>query len=259
MTLTPADFQRVARQPVAVLIGVGAQYLVMPLVALAVARALQLPADLAAGLILVGCCPGGTASNVMTYLARGDVALSVSLTTVSTLAAVLATPWLMQVLGGQYVPVDAAALMRSILLVVILPVLAGLLVHRYGGAAVETAIEVMPALAVCFIVLIVGCVVGLTRSKLVDSGWAALLAVMLHNLLGLAIGYGLARAARLDRIRARTIAIEVGMQNSGLGVVLALQHFAARPLVALPAAIFSVWHNISGPALAGYWRRKTAD
>mgnify|MGYP003334094289 CR=1 FL=1 len=142
MTLTPADFQRVARQPVAVLIGVGAQYLVMPLVAVAVARALQLPADLAAGLILVGCCPGGTASNVMTYLARGDVALSVSLTTVSTLAAVLATPWLMQVLGGQYVPVDAAALMRSILLVVILPVLAGLLVHRYGGAAVETAIGI---------------------------------------------------------------------------------------------------------------------
>lgn len=252
ITLTVADFKRVAETPRAVFIGTLAQFLIMPLGAAAIAKVLRLPAPIAAGLILVGSCPGGTASNVMTYLAKGDVALSVTLTSVSTIASVVATPYLMQWLGGQYVPVNAADLLLTILKVILLPVIAGLAVGRIVKQKVE---EVLPVISVVFIVMIVACVVALSRDKLFESGAVAFLAVAMHNSLGLALGYGLARIAGLDAVRCRTIAIEVGMQNSGLGVALAKKHFADA-LVALPAAIFSVWHNISGPALASYWSRK---
>jgi BASS family bile acid:Na+ symporter len=255
ITLTPADFKRVAEQPYAVGVGVAAQFVVMPLWAALLAKMLGLPAALAAGLILVGSCPGGTASNVMVYLARGDVALSVTMTSCSTIASVVATPYLMLWLAGEYVPVDATALLRSILMIVIIPVLGGLAVRQFLGARIRKFDAALPIVSVAFIVMIVACIVALAKDNLLKSGPLIFAMVALHNGCGLALGYGLARLAGLDAVRCRTISIEVGMQNSGLGVALASKHFADA-IVALPAAIFSVWHNITGPALAGYWSRK---
>ncbi|MDW8344134.1 MAG: bile acid:sodium symporter family protein [Verrucomicrobiae bacterium] len=253
-TLTPADFRRVLEQPRAVAVGLGAQYLIMPLWGWCVARWLSLPAPLAAGVILVGCCPGGTASNVMTYLARGDVALSVTLTALSTLLAVAATPYLTAWLAGTFVPVNATELLWSVAQIILLPVTAGLLARKIVGDRIQHFIAWLPVLSVIFIVMIIACVVALTRDRLLTSGLPALIAVVLHNAGGLALGYLVARVAGLDVIRARTIAIEVGMQNSGLGVALARKHFADA-LVALPGAIFSVCHNLTGSALATYWSR----
>jgi BASS family bile acid:Na+ symporter len=258
MTLTVADFKRVAEKPYAVGVGLFAQYLIMPFWGWTLARWLGLPAPLAAGVILVGACPGGTASNVMTYLARGDVALSVTMTSVSTLLSVVATPYLTQWLAGEYVPVDAPELLRSIAQVILLPVAAGLVTRRFLTRAVERCNALMPVVSVAFIVMIVACVVALSKDQLFTSGLPAFAAVALHNTGGLAFGYGLARLAGLDAIRARTISIEVGMQNSGLGVALAREHFA-DVLVALPSAIFSVCHNLTGPAVATYWSRKPPE
>jgi BASS family bile acid:Na+ symporter len=255
-TLKPSDFKRVADKPYAVGVGVLAQFIIMPVIAVILAKILRLPAPLAAGLILVGSCPGGTASNVLAYLARGDVALSVTLTSVSTVCSVVATPYLMQWLAGQYLPVDTAALLRSILMVIIIPVGAGMVVNRLAEMHVARVVDAMPILSVVVIVIIVACVVALSQPRIVESGGITVLAVMLHNGLGLAAGYGLARLMRLDVVRCRTIAIEVGMQNSGLGAALAVTHFAGNPLVGLPPAIFSVWHNLSGPALASYWSHR---
>lgn len=255
ITLTVADFKRVVEKPLPVAIGTLAQFLIMPLGAAAIAKLLRLPAPLAAGLILVGSCPGGTASNVMTYLAKGDVALSVTLTSVSTVCSVVATPYLTKWLAGQYVPVNAPELLLSILQVIIVPVAAGLIVRRLLGRHVEQFNAVLPIVSVAFIVMIVACVVALSQGRLLETGPLTFLAVALHNTGGLALGYGFARLAGLDRIRARTIAIEVGMQNSGLGVALARKHFA-DVLVAVPSAIFSVCHNTTGPAIAAYWSRK---
>jgi BASS family bile acid:Na+ symporter len=253
--LTPADFKRVAEQPYAVGVGLAAQFLIMPLAAAGIAKIFDLPPGLAAGLILVGSCPGGTASNVMTYLAKGDVALSVTMTSCSTIVSVVATPYLMSWLAGMYVPVHPLDLLLSILMIVIIPVTAGLITRQFlgqGGHKIET---LLPIVSVAFIVLIVACIVALSKKQLLESGPFVFAIVALHNGCGLALGYAMAKLAGLDAVRCRTIAIEVGMQNSGLGVALARKHFA-DVLVALPSAIFSVWHNITGPALANYWSRK---
>ena len=255
VTLTLEDFRRVAEKPYAVGVGVVAQFLIMPLTAAIIAKLMRLPAPLAAGLILVGACPGGTASNVMTYIAKGDVALSVTMTSVSTLCSVVATPYLTQWLAGQYVPVNASELLLSILQVIFIPVAVGLAVRHALGQRVNQVTRIMPVVSVVFIVMIVACVVALSRDKLMQSGPQTFLAVALHNTGGLALGYGLAQLAGLDAVRCRTIAIEVGMQNSGLGVALARKHFT-DVLVALPSAIFSVCHNLTGPAVAGYWSRR---
>jgi len=259
LTLTPDDFRRVAAAPFAVAVGVLAQFSIMPLAAVVTAAWLSLPAPLAAGLILVGCCPGGTASNVITFLARGDVALSVTLTCVSTVCSVVATPYLTKMLAGRYLPVDAAALLRTILAVVILPVAGGLIARHRSGPRLAAVSEVLPLVSVVFIAEIVGCVVALARDRIAEAGGTALLAVVLHNGFGLALGYACAKLAHLDGRRCRTIAIEVGMQNSGLGAMLAVTHFGGDPLVALPSALFSVWHNVSGPAVASYWARRPPE
>lgn len=256
ITLTVNDFKRVGEKPYAIVVGVFAQYAIMPFWGATVAKMLALPAPLAAGVILVGACPGGTASNVMTYLAKGDVALSVALTSISTLVSVMATPYLMKLLAGAYGPVNAPELLWSIVQVILIPIAVGLAARRLLGKRVEECNALMPIISVVFIVIIVACVVALSKDKLLQSGPQTFLAVALHNGGGLAFGYGLARLAGLDAIRARTISIEVGMQNSGLGVALARKHFT-DVLVALPSAVFSVWHNITGPAMATYWSRKT--
>jgi bile acid:Na+ symporter, BASS family len=254
VTLTPADFRRVVSQPTRIAVGTSLQFLVMPLAALLTGWLLRLPPELVAGLVVVGACPGGTASNVICYLARADVALSIGLTFVSTLLAVVLTPGLIWLYLGQAVPVPVSSMLGSLVQLVLLPVVVGMLVNTYLRRPLQGVLEVFPFLSVVAIGAVIGIVVGLNRSQLLASGGWVALAVVVHNLLGLGAGYGVARALRLPESASRTIAIEVGMQNSGLGVALALQYFS--PLTALPGAIFSVWHNVSGSLLAGVWRRR---
>ncbi|SDI57068.1 bile acid:Na+ symporter, BASS family [Arthrobacter subterraneus] len=254
LTLTPPDFAVIAKRPIPVVIGVVAQYLVMPLLGLLVASVLGLPAALAAGVILVGCCPGGTASNVVSYLAKGDVALSVAMTTVSTLLAPVLTPLLTLWLAGQYLPVDAGSMAWSIVQIVLIPVALGLAARLLLPGLVAKALPVLPWISVVAITLVVMAVVGLSAEAIFSAGLLVLLAVVLHNGLGYAVGYGAARLFKLPVRARRTTSVEVGMQNSGLAAGLARTHMT--PEAALPAAIFSVWHNVSGALLAAYWRRR---
>jgi len=251
MTLSTRDFASALRQPKAVIVGVLAQFTVMPLTAYALAVTLELPADIAVGVILLGTCPGGTASNVVTYLARGDVALSVAMTSLSTLLAPVLTPALTLWLAGQWIPVSATALFGSIVKIVLLPVVAGLLAHRYLARSVRVLTPVLPLVSVTAIVCIVAFVVGAHRDRIAASAGVLFAAVALHNLVGLLTGFAIGRFWRLTQAQQRAIAIEVGMQNSGLAVTLATVHF--NPAAAVPGALFSLWHNLTGPALATYW------
>ena len=254
--LTPADFLRVGRRPRAMLLGVLAQFLVMPALAAAIAAALHLPAPLAVGLILVGCCPGGTASNVVALIGRGDVALSVVMTTISTLAAVVLTPRLTQVLASQYVPVDGWALFLTVLQVVLLPVTVGVVLKR-GLPGVAQRIEpVMPPLAVMSIVMIVSSIVGSQTAVLRQQGPVLILACLLLHGGGFLLGWLIPRLMGQTVQAQRTVSIEVGMQNSGLAVVLARSGGFASPLTALPGAISAVIHCLIGSALAALWRRR---
>ncbi|WP_311765300.1 bile acid:sodium symporter family protein [Streptomyces zingiberis] len=254
LTLTPPDLRGVARRPWVLLLGLSAQYLIMPGLGWLIAHALGLPPALAAGLVLVGCAPGGTASNVVTYLARGDVALSVSVTSVSTLLSPLVTPPLALLLAGEFLPVDAGSMVTDILRTVLLPVLAGLAVRLLAGRRVERALGVLPWLSVAAIGVIVAVVVAGSADAIGAAAGTVVLAVILHNGLGLALGWAAGRAARLDAPAGRALAFEVGMQNSGLAASLAAGHFGA--VAALPAAVFSVWHNVSGALLATWFSRR---
>ncbi|NKI43600.1 bile acid:sodium symporter family protein [Streptomyces physcomitrii] len=250
LTMTGKDFQGVVRRPWAVGLGLVAHYVIMPGLGWLVAHALGLSPQLAAGVILVGCAPSGTASNVVTYLARGDVALSVSVATVSTVVAPLVTPPLTLLLAGEYLPVDTGSMMTDILKTVLLPVCAGLLVRLFAGRWVDRVLGALPWLSALTVALIVAIVVAGSAEALKSAAALVLLAVVLHNGLGLALGYGAGKLARLGAPASRAMAFEVGMQNSGLAASLASAHFS--PLAALPAAVFSVWHNISG-ALVAAW------
>ena len=255
MTLTADDFLRVFQKPKAVGIGVSAQYLVMPVAALGISAMFGFDPSITAGMIVVGSCPGGTASNVIAYLAGADVALSVTLTSITTLLSVFLTPFFIWFLAGTSVEIDPVALFVTILQVIIGPVVIGIILNTYARSFSQKFIPYFPPISVIIIVMIVACVVGLDRQSIFESGGIVILAVALHNLLGYSFGYFLAKGFKLTEKESRTIAIEVGMQNSGLGVALAVKHFTDA-VVALPPAIFSVWHNISGPALASWWRRK---
>lgn len=256
LTLTVPDFALVAKRPLPVLIGVVAQYLVMPLLALLVAVVLQLPAELAAGLILVGCAPGGTSSNVITYLAKADTALSVTMTSISTLLAPLLTPLLALWLAGAYLPIEAGPMALDIVKMVLIPVIAGLVLRLLFSRLVDAILPALPWLSVTGISLVVLSVVSGSADKVVEAGALVLLAVVLHNGLGYLVGYWFARLLRQPVRAARTTSIEVGMQNSGLAATLAATYF--NPIAALPAAVFSIWHNLSGAMLALFYRR-TAD
>lgn len=255
MTLTWSNFSEVLRRPGVIVLGVLLQYTVMPLAAWVVGQVLGLPLPVLAGLVLVGACPGGTASNVICYLARGDVALSITLTTVSTLLAVFATPLLTWLYVGQKVPVPVASMLLSILKIVLLPVVSGVVVNRLFRRRLPKVKSVFPLLSVMAIVVIIAIVVALNRDNLAGMGLAVGVAVVLHNLTGLAVGYALPRALGLEERVSRTLAIEVGMQNSGLAVALGVKYFSAA--AALPGAVFSVWHNLSGSLLAAWWARQT--
>lgn len=256
LTLTLPDFALVARRPLPVLLGVVAQYVIMPLVGLGVSVLLQLPPELAAGVILVGCAPGGTASNVIAYLAKADTALSVTMTSISTLLAPLLTPLLTLWLAGQYMPVDGAAMALSIVKIVLVPVILGLVVRLLLGRFVDRVLPVLPWISVAAIAVVVFAVVGNSAALIASAGLLVLLAVILHNGLGYLLGYGIARALKQPVRSARTVSIEVGMQNSGLAAGLAAQYFS--PAAALPGAVFSIWHNLSGALLAAIYRRTDA-
>jgi bile acid:Na+ symporter, BASS family len=257
LTLAPEDFRRVARQPRLVAIGVVLQYLVMPLVGWGLAALTDLPPPLAVGLILVACCPGGTASNVMTYLSRADVPLSVTMTAVSTLLATALTPTLTALLASSRVEVPTAGLLVSTIQVVILPVVAGVLLKHYTPRLTRAILPAAPLAAVLMITFIVASIIGAGRADIIAAGPRLLLAVALLHTCGFLLGYTGSRLLTVPVIAARTIAIEVGMQNSGLGVVLARQNFA-NPLVAIPSAISSLFHSLIASVVAGVWRRSAA-
>lgn len=254
MTLTFQDFKRVLQRPWEVLLGVVAQFLIMPLAAWFLVWLFALPPELAIGVVLVGTCPGGTASNVISYLAKGDVALSVSMTMVTTLLAPVVTPTLTWLLAGSWIEVSFTAMMISIAQMVLLPLLLGLTAHHFFERTVEKILPVMPVVSVVTIVLLVGGVVALGAESLLDVGLLMAAIVVLHNAFGLVLGYGMARLFRLDSKKARTVSIEVGMQNSGMAASLAVLYFS--PAAAIPGAIFSVWHNISGSIVANYFARR---
>ncbi|PTV48722.1 bile acid:sodium symporter family protein [Acinetobacter pittii] len=253
MTMTVDDFKGVLQSPKAVLIGVVAQFVVMPGLAYVLCKLFNLPPEIAVGVILVGCCPGGTASNVITYMAKGNVALSVACTSVSTLLAPILTPAIFYLLASQWLKIDAASMFISILQVVLLPIVVGLILRTWLKRQIESYIQVMPLVSVIAIVAIVAAIIGGSKAAILQSGLLILAVVILHNGLGYLLGFTAARFFKLPYADSKAIAIEVGMQNSGLGVALAAVHFAASPITAVPSAIFSLWHNISGPALATYW------
>lgn len=257
ITLSVDDFNAVLKMPRAIAVGYIAQYAIMPFLGWAIARVTRLPAPFAVGLILVACCPGGTASNVVTYLAKGHVALSVLMTMCSTLGAILMTPLLTKGLAGTYVPVDAWGLFRSTVQVVLLPLLIGLGLHHGAPRVVNAILPVAPLISVVTIVMICASIVGQSAAAVKQSGGQLLLAVFLLHAGGFALGYAFAKLFGYDPIVCRTISIEVGMQNSGLGVVLAQKHFA-DPLTAVPCAISATFHSIIGSFLAGIWRLRPA-
>ncbi|HEY2953416.1 MAG TPA: bile acid:sodium symporter family protein [Verrucomicrobiae bacterium] len=253
ITLSVDDFKGVMKMPRAVAVGYLAQYLIMPFLGWAVARGLQLPTAYAVGVILVGCCPGGTASNVVTYLARANVALSVMMTMCSTFGAIVMTPLLTQWLAGTLVPVPAWGLFLSTVQVVLIPLIVGLALHHLTPRLVKAVLPAAPLVSVLTIVLICASIVGSSAEQVRKSGGLLLLAVFLLHAFGFLLGYLFARVLGYDQIIARTISIEVGMQNSGLGAVLARRHFS-DPLTALPCAISATFHSVIGSVLAGIWR-----
>ena len=254
LTLTIPDFASVAKRPWAVGLGIVAHYLIMPGAGWLIAVLLQLPPELAAGVILVGCAPSGTASNVMAFLAKGDVALSVAVATISTLIAPLVTPVLVLFLAGSFLKVDAGAMMLDISKTVLLPVLVGLLVRLFLQRFVRFILPALPWISALVISAIVAIVVAGSADKIVAAGGIIFLAVVLHNGFGLGLGYLAGKFGRLDARARRALAFEVGMQNSGLAATLATAHFS--PLAALPSAVFSVWHNVSGAILAAWFARR---
>lgn len=259
VTLTVEDFRRVLTIPRAVAVGFAAQYLVMPFLGWAVARGLRLETPLAVGLILVGCCPGGTASNVVTYLARANVALSVIMTMCSTFGAIVLTPLLTKLLAGAYVPVNAWALFFDTVKVVLAPLLIGLLLNRTAPRLVRAALPVAPLISVLTIAMICASIIGQRAADIRQSGGRLLLAVLLLHAGGFALGWVFARLFGFGERDRRTISIEVGMQNSGLGVALAQSNFPQMPSVATPCAISAVFHSVIGSLLAGVWRLFPTD
>jgi BASS family bile acid:Na+ symporter len=250
MTLSPQDFRIVFSRPKDVIIGCTAQFTVMPLLAWVLSWLFDLPPELALGVILVGCCPGGTASNVITYLAKGDLALSVGMTATSTVLAPLMTPLLTWLMAGKFVDVDTVAMLMSIVYVVIGPVAAGFLIQRYMPRFTRWAVAYLPAFSSLMIALLVAIIVGHNAGQLLKGGMVVVLVVILHNIGGFTLGYVLGRLLGLSDDKRKAISIEVGMQNSGLASSLATIHFAAYPMAVVPGAIFSVWHNVCGAFVA---------
>ncbi len=255
MTVGFDDFRRIGRERGSVLPGVALQYTLMPGLGWTLATLFELPTPFAVGLILVSCCPGGTASNVISFLARADVALSVAMTTVSTIAAALMTPVLTEMLAGSRIDVPAAGLLLDTVKVVLVPVTLGALLRWQFPVASRLILPVAPFVAVLAITLIVGSIIGSGREQVLEAGPRLLAAVLCLHAGGFLLGYLAGRVLLRRELAARTVSIEVGMQNSGLAVVLAQQNFVS-PLVAIPCAISAVFHSLVGSLVAAYWRRR---
>ena len=250
MTLKISDFKVVFTKPKAVIVGILSQFVIMPLLAFVLVHLFNLEPALAVGVILVGSCPGGTSSNVMTYLAKGDVALSVGMTACTTILAPIVTPALVLLLGGEAINVSYVSMLMSIVQVVLVPIVLGFVINYFFEKFAQAFSKVLPLISVIAICLIIMAVVAANAAKLMTVGWLIVVVVMLHNLCGYALGYGVGKLLGLSREQMRTLSIEVGMQNSGLATSLATVHFAAMPLAAVPGTVFSVWHNISGAIYA---------
>ena len=259
LTLRAEDFVRVFSHPRDIAVGAAAQFTVMPALAFVIAKAFALPPELALGMVLVGACPGGTASNVIAFLAGGDVALSVTMTAASTLLAPLLTPLLVLLWSGHSVDIPVCAMLVSILKIVIAPIAAGILLNAAFPCATQRVKRLMPAFSTLAISVIVAGIVAVNAESLRGHIGTIAAAVALHNLAGFALGGAIAAAASMDSRRRRTLAVEVGMQNSGLAVTLATVHFAVSPLAAVPGALFSVWHNISGAIFAAVFHSGRKD
>lgn len=256
LTLKFEDFKVVFTRPKDIIIGAIAQFTIMPLLAFLLSIIFKLPNELAVGVILVGTCPGGTSSNVMTYLAKGDVALSVGMTSVSTILAPIATPLLTLLYAGQRVNVNAVNMFISIVQVVIIPIGLGFIINRFFHKFTNHIKEILPLISVLAIVSIVAAVVSSNSSRLMQVGYLIIIVVILHNCLGYLLGFIVGKLLRLNNSKCKAISIEVGMQNSGLATSLASTHFASMPLATIPGAIFSVWHNISGSIVANIMASK---
>lgn len=258
LTIKREDFQIVFSRPKEVLSGCVLQYTIMPLSAYLLAVALNLDTDIALGVILVGCCPGGTASNVIAYIAKGDVPLSVGMTIASTLIAPIVTPFLVYLLAGTWVEVSFLSMVMSVIKIVLLPVIAGIAINSMFRTTIEKLGPVLPLVSVIAIVTIIDGIVAVNAAKIMSCGLLVMLVVALHNGIGLCLGLAMAKLMKVSYAKETSIAIEVAMQNSGLAVALATANFAANPLATLPGAIFSVWHNVSGSLFAS-WRINTIE
>ena len=259
MTLKLSDFKVVFTKPKAVITGILSQFIIMPLLAFLLVKIFNLDPALAVGVILVGSCPGGTSSNVMTYLAKGDVALSVGMTACTTILAPIVTPALVLLLGGATINVSYASMLMTIVQVVLVPIVLGFVINHFFEKFAQASAKVLPLVSVIAICLIIMAVVAANAAKIMTVGWLIIVVVMLHNLCGYALGYGVGKLLGLSRDQMRTLSIEVGMQNSGLATSLATVHFATMPLAAVPGTVFSVWHNISGAIYANILARTAKE
>lgn len=257
LTMSLDDFKLVFKRPRDVIAGVALRYAIMPGIAFGVSKILGLSPSLAAGLILVGCCPSGTASNVMTFIAKGDTALSVTISSINTCLAPIVTPFIFLFLADTLIPVDAAALLIDILKIVLAPIAIGVAINMVAGGLVKRVVTFIPLVSVAAIIAIITIVVALSAAKLATVAVIAFVAVVAHNTLGLSLGYGAARGIGMSHRKGKAVSFEIGMENSGLAVALAIAHL--DPVAAIPGAIFSVWHNFSGSLLAGYWGGRDED
>lgn len=256
LTLSPKDFSEVFHRPIQVIIGIVGQFVLMPLIAFFLVKVFGLSADLAAGVLLVGCCPGGTSSNVMSYLGKGDVPLSVTITSCTTILAPLVTPGLFWLFAHQYIEVDPAAMFWSIVKIVLLPIIGGVVINALFGTVVKKVVVALPLISVFAIISIVTAVVAASAEKIAETALIIFLVVALHNCIGYLFGYLLGKVFGMKLAQKKTLAIEIGMQNSGLAAALAAKLAATgaiNPIAAVPGAVFSVWHNISGPILATFF------
>ncbi|WP_299492563.1 bile acid:sodium symporter family protein [uncultured Shewanella sp.] len=254
LTLTPHDFSLVLKTKRVIGLGVLLQFILMPLFAFLIGNALELNADLLVGMVLLGSVAGGTASNVICFLAKGNVALSITMTATSTILSVILTPFLVELLVGKVVNVPLVSMLLSMIKIVLLPVFIGLIINTFLSRMISSINRWLPLMSMLSIAFIIAIVVALNANNIESMGYVVMVAVVLHNGLGLLSGYWGARLLGYEEAICRTIAIEVGMQNSGLAVALSMKFFNA--MTALPGAIFSVWHVLSGSVLASVWSYK---
>lgn len=259
MTLKPESFILVFKRPKDILCGIFAQYTIMPLLAFALSRLFGLDAALTAGVILVGTCPGGTASNVITYFAKGDIALSVSITSVNTMLAPILTPLVTYLLLSTTVEVNIVNMLLAIINVILIPIMLGFVMNRFFATATQKMVDLLPVISVVAICMIIATVVAHNAEKIYTCGFWVLSVVILHNLLGYLCGFALGKLLKMKPARVKAFSIEIGMQNSGLATSLASTAFPMLTMATVPGAIFSVWHNISGSILAEIYRHWDND